>query len=149
MQAFLTHPLLAADIKELIIPLLAVLFAVVKHLFDASKKPAARPATPPVPQQKPVQPAKPVPAGGQQADQLRSQVEEFLRRSGRPPQADDQPTGRPQQRPASEIEVLVSDAARQQERRLATNSPRPVEARKSPPIVNPDKRPARRSVTPK
>ena len=100
---------------------------------------------------------KPRQQAGQQADPLRNQVEEFLRRAGRPPQAG-QPQRPPQQRPASEIEVLVDDASRPRERRPLAEPMRPIDAGKSAvrptaapqPVVKAEKQPpARRSVVPK
>ena len=148
------RPLLAIDFMQVAIPLAVLFFAIMKQLIDANKKVdvprEGRPAGPPQPQQMP-QPGmqKPVPAGGQQADQLRSQVEEFLRRAGRPPQG-----GQPQQpRPASAIEVLVGDASQPPERKSFAESTRLGKSRKSqaasPSVGNADKRPARRSVVPK
>jgi hypothetical protein len=153
MHMSFVHPLLAVDFTHLIIPLVAVLFAVLKQLFDAGKKPNPnRPGAPLVPQQKPATPPKPVAAeGGQQADQLRTQVEEFLKRAGQRQQPEQQPQSprAPQPRPASEIEVLANDASRLPDRRTSTDAARANEARKAAAAANPDKRPARRSVTPK
>src|SRR4029079_1062187 len=51
-----------------------------------------------------------VPSGGQQADALRNQVEEFLRRAGGQPQTNQAPP--PTQRPVSDIELLVRQPTR-------------------------------------
>jgi hypothetical protein len=110
--------------------LVILFFAVIKQLFESTKeanrKREGAPAGPPQPQQRP-QPAMPKPAqaGGQQADPLRSQVEEFLRRAGRQPQAAQpaQSSKTPQRRPASEIELLELDSSGPAERqRLAAQS---------------------------
>ncbi len=152
MLLALFQPLLAVDFMEVAIPLLVMFFAVMKYLFEANKKAGAqREGAPAMPQQPQPAMQKPVQAGGQQADQLRRQVEEFLRRAGRPPQGG-QPQ-RPQQlRPASEIEVFLDDASRSPERQSFAESKRSNQSRKSPAnspsAANPDKRPARRSVIP-
>src|SRR5204863_4406928 len=71
-----------------------------------------RPKSPVVPQPQPQNPNKaPAPAAGQQADPLRAQVEEFLRRAGRPVQPN-QP--RPQSGQTSPIEVLMTQVPPEQ-----------------------------------
>lgn len=139
------QPLLA-DLTQVVIGLAVLLIAVLKQIFDANKKAGAKRVMPPAaPQQQPQPMARNVaPAGGQQADPLRSQVEEFLRRAGRPPQGQPRP---PQQRPASEIELLVDETPRSSERRPLVESSR--RAPRPQPPIKPDKRPARRSVVPK
>jgi hypothetical protein len=98
-----------ADIGEIIGAVMAVLVPllwVIKQISEATKqgKPAevAQPAAEPVaPRQ--AEPQAPRQAAGQQADPLRNQVEEFLRRAGRGPQG-------ARVRPASrDIEVLLDD----------------------------------------
>ena len=137
------------EVTEIIIAVVVVLFAVLRQIFEANKEAGKKAAAPrPQPQAGP----KPVPAAaGQQADPLRSQVEEFLRRAGQKAQAAQQ-QGQPQ-RPTSEIEILVEDGARPPQRRVLVESNRPNDPRRSqagsPTAANPDKRPARRSVTPK
>lgn len=99
----IVQPLLAIDIGEVIVGLVALIFVIVRQLFEANKKaaPKAPRGAPAAPQQPPKFPqAAPPAAAGQQADPLRAQVEEFLRRAGRP-------QGQPQPAPAREIEVLV------------------------------------------
>ena len=158
MHLALVQPLLAVDFMQVAIPLVVMFLAVMKFLFDANKKAGAqREDGPAMPQQPQPQPAmqKPVPAGGQQADQLRTQVEEFLRRAGRPPQGGQpqQPQHPRQPRPASEIDVLLDDASRSPARRSFAESIRSSESRQpptaKPSVANADKRPARRSVVPK
>jgi hypothetical protein len=151
MHSTFLPPLLAADFIHLIIPLLAVIFAVLKHLFDPSKPATKQPGGPLVagnPKPKPAENlAKPAPATGQQADQLRNQVEEFLRRSGRPQQAA-QPTPAAQQRPKSEIEMLVLPPSRSSERPPMPAPMRPGEIRPAPaarPISSAEQRGARRT----
>jgi hypothetical protein len=113
MQHHFIQPLLGFDFTELAITAVVLFFAVMKQLFDASSKStkksaAAMPGQPPqrVP---PAAPKPPAPVG-QQADALRSQVEEFLRRAGGSPQTNQAPA--PAQRPVSEIEVLVRQPQR-------------------------------------
>lgn len=100
-----------ADISQIVIGIVALLFLVIRQLLEANKQAGPQRARPPL--GAPPQPQPPgkgaAPAAGQQADPLRAQVEEFLRRAGRPPQAGQ---ARPPQRPpqpasAGEIKVLV------------------------------------------
>jgi hypothetical protein len=131
----LNEIILLADIEDVIGGLMALLVPllwVIKQIADATKQGKAGEAAQPVaPQQPPPQPAR-RPAG-QQADPLRNQVEEFLRRAGRGPQGE-----RPRPAPR-DIEVLV-DAP-------AAASPR---ATTSPSLVIPSEQPAqRRSVAPR
>jgi hypothetical protein len=128
-------PLVLADVGEVIgsvIALLMTLLWVLRQVFEAKKE---------VPRQgggaaaagKPAQPAAAAGAGakpgGQQADPLRAQVEEFLRRAGRG--QGKQPGG--QQRPAGaaahrDIEVLLGDEpALTPERRPLAEPLRPIE----------------------
>lgn len=118
--------ILVADIVELfgsVVGLFALVMWVIKQIVEANKKVAPPRVQPPAvpPQLRPQQPAGANPAG-QQADPLRNQVEEFLRRSGRAPQAN-RPAPQPNRsRPAraNEIEVLVGDDESQRTRtRLA------------------------------
>jgi hypothetical protein len=99
----------------------ALVLWVIKQIVEANKEagpPKAHPAA--APQQQP-QPQAAVKPAGQQADPLRHQVEEFLRRSGRGAQGN-QP-GAPQRRarPAGtgEVELLVADEAPPERRPLA------------------------------
>jgi hypothetical protein len=145
------HPLLAADFTQVAIALVVIFFTAMKVLFEANK-PAAPKRGPVVPPQPPQDPRVPVPnaqrAGGQQADQLRSQVEEFLRRAGKMPPQPNQPQA-PQQRPLTEIELLVGDQMRLSKPESSAEPVRAREKRQSPPVPPTDKRPPRRSVTPK
>jgi hypothetical protein len=112
---FLTiQPLLAVDLTHIAITLVVLFFAVMKQLFDSSKesskkKTVANAGPRPQQPQPQLQPGPPRPVqGGDQADPLRSQVEEFLRRASKPPEKESsrqQP--QPQRRPPSEIELLV------------------------------------------
>src|SRR6478609_1983353 len=114
MQHLVIQPLLGFDFTELIITAIVLIAAVIKQLFDASSKTAKKtgPMMPAQPPQRAVPGGpKPVPAGGQQADALRSQVEEFLRRAGGQPQTNQAPP--PTLRPVSEIELLVRQPQRQ------------------------------------
>lgn len=142
--------LVLADIFEVVGFLLALLVPLVyaiKQISEAKQAqapPGGQPAAaPPAPRQ----------AAGQQADPLRNQVEEFLRRAGRGPQAQ-------QARPASrDIEVLLDEESAVP-RRMAgparlgqpppTVAPPPAAAASSPvaPPASPQ-RAARRSVAPR
>lgn len=127
----LIQPVLA-NVGEVIIPLVMVIFFVLKQILEANKAVGPqrpRPAVPP-PQPQQVPKGMAPPAAGQQADPLRAQVEEFLRRAGQQPQA------RPPQRPApparaSDIEVLI-DPSRQADPRTIGQPLRQAEWRKSP-----------------
>lgn len=147
----MSQPILAADFTQIAITLVIIFFAAMKALFEANKKPGPKrgPVVPPQPvnNPRPAIPNAPQPVGGQQADQLRSQVEEFLRRAGRPPQAaEPQP---PQPRPTSEIELLVGDQARSSKPEAVAEPVRGRAKRQSPEVPASDKRPPRRSVSPK
>lgn len=105
MTSGLFQPLLAVGLSDLIIGLIALIVVIIRQLIEANKSAGAnRPKPPVAPQPQPPQANKgPAPAGGQQADPLRAQVEEFLRRANKPaPQ--NQPGA---QRGSSDIEVLV------------------------------------------
>jgi hypothetical protein len=110
------QPLLAVDISEIIVGLIALVFVIIRQLLEANKAAGVnRPKPPVVPQPQPPQANKaPVAAGGQQADPLRAQVEEFLRRAAQPAQqkqAQLQKTG-------SEIEVLVKPGQSPEQRTI-------------------------------
>lgn len=112
-----------ADIVELIgsaVGLFALVMWVIKQIVETNKKaapPRGQQPAAPRPQPRPPQPARVNPAG-QQADPLRNQVEEFLRRSGRLPQANRPNPQVKRTRPArtNEIEVLVGESEAQRER---------------------------------
>src|SRR3954451_10084527 len=77
------QPLFAAfDLIHILYGLGVLVFLIIRQIAEASRKAGApRAQAPPV--QKPQVPGGPAPAEvGQQADQLRAQVEEFLRRGG-------------------------------------------------------------------
>jgi len=106
MFAALIQPLLAFDLPEIIFGLIALVFVIIRQLFEANKAAGANRPKPGVPQpQRPNDPktAAPAVAAGQQADPLRAQVEEFLRRAGQTPQG--QP--KPKSGQSSQIEMLV------------------------------------------
>jgi hypothetical protein len=102
------QPIFAIDIGEILVGLVALIFVIIRQLLEANKAAGVNrikpPAAPPQPQQANQGPAPAAAQAGQQADPLRAQVEEFLRRAGRPAQQN-QP--RPPQGKPSEIEVLV------------------------------------------
>jgi len=101
--------LVAAGIGDWIgslIGLAVLVLWVIRQIVEANQQ-AAPPREAPPAEPQPAKAGAPA-AAGKQADPLRNQVEEFLRRAGRQPQA-----GQPQRRPqpvASEIELLVDDA---------------------------------------
>ncbi len=133
----LSQPILAADFTQVAITLVLIFFAAMKALFEANKQPAPKrgPVAPPkLPKDpRPPMPNAPQPVGGQQADQLRSQVEEFLRRAGRPPQAPEPQGQSPQPRPTSEIELLVGDEVRPAQARPAIGEKLPSAAKPTRP----------------
>jgi len=108
---------LAVDIGEILVGLVALIFVIIRQLLEANKNAGVnRVKPPPIPQPQPQNANKvPVPAAGQQADPLRAQVEEFLRRAGRQPQQN-QP--RPQSRPTSQIEILVNPSQPAEQRTI-------------------------------
>jgi hypothetical protein len=123
--------LLLADIFEVLgalVGLIALVFWVIQRIIEATKEagPQGRPAGQP-PQAQAAPPGAPRPAG-QQADPLRGQVEEFLRRAGQGQQPNQGGAAAPR-RPAAqaqEIEVLLDDEALA-ERRPARQPLRPRE----------------------
>lgn len=133
----MSQPILAADFTQIAITLVLIFFAAMKALFEANKQPAPKwgPVAPPqLPKgPRPPMPNAPQPVGGQQADQLRNQVEEFLRRAGRPPQAAEPKQQVSQPRPTSEIELLVGDVPREPQSRPAIGEKLPSAARSSGP----------------
>jgi hypothetical protein len=132
--------LIAADLREIIgalVGLVALVLWVIQRIIEANRemgdKQQGRAAG--MPQQaQAVPPGAPRP-GGQPADPLRNQVEEFLRRAGRAPQQNQGGPPRRAPQPAQEIEVLLDDSAlaerpprvplRQQESRPAASSSEP------------------------
>jgi hypothetical protein len=101
------QPVLAVDIGEVLVGLVALIFVIIKQLLEANKNAGVKRAQQPLPPQPPPQnpnkaPAA-APAAGQQADPLRAQVEEFLRRAGRAVQPNQ---SRSQSGQASQIELL-------------------------------------------
>ncbi|HEX5471633.1 MAG TPA: hypothetical protein VFW73_07085 [Lacipirellulaceae bacterium] len=133
MVFILPQPALA-DIGEVLMGLVAVIFLVVRQILEANRQ--AGPQRPRVPQAPQPQAGNkpPIPQGaGQQADPLRAQVEDFLRRANRPPQPGQRaqpPVGpqramlqQPQQRPSqpapsSGIQVLVDPQQTREERKI-------------------------------
>jgi hypothetical protein len=117
------QPVLALDLHEILIGLVALIFVIIRQLLEANKNAGAnRPKPPAIPQPQP-QPQNPnrapapfpAPAAGQQADPLRAQVEEFLRRAGQPAMQN-QP--RPRAPQASQIEILVNPSQPAEQRTI-------------------------------
>jgi hypothetical protein len=152
-------PLLLADIGDVIGAVFALLMAllwVLKQVFEG-KKAAPRAGGGAAAERRPA-PAQAAAGGkppGQQADPLRAQVEEFLRRAGRG--QGNQPGA--QQRPAAnrDIEVLLDDeAAVTPERRPLAEPLRPIEPavastspRQQQPAAQRKPRPPRRPPQPR
>lgn len=145
MHSFVTHPLLAAgfDWVHVVVPFIVLLVAVIKQLFEAGKPKNGQGVPRPVKPQQPAQP-RPMPAAGQQADPLRSQVEEFLRRASKPQQPAEQAAQKSPQRPPSEIELLVDDSPQPKEQRPLSNKPRSDGKRPDPFAAGDKRRAARR-----
>jgi hypothetical protein len=123
-------PILLADLVEVIASvagLFGLLMWVIKQIVEANKPagpPRGRPAAAPQPQ-----PQAAMKPAGQQADPLRNQVEDFLRRAGRGPQANQPAAEQRRIRPAGrrEIEVLVDDDASTERRQPLAEPLRPIE----------------------
>jgi hypothetical protein len=128
---------------ELAIVLIGLFFAVVKHLFEASKeatkKRALQAGKPPQPINPNAAQQPPAPAGGQQADSLRSQVEEFLRRSQNAAAANPPQPSQPPQSLAAQSEAIANERLRAMGRRAAPDQPSP------PAKAEPQQRTPRRS----
>jgi hypothetical protein len=149
---------LLADLEDIlgaIVALLVPLLWVIRQIFQAAKpgeQPRRHAAPAPAPAQQP--PAQPVAAGGQQADPLRSQVEEFLRRAGRAPQQSEagrkaEPRRARKPARASEIEVLVDDNLREPAERRPLAAPlRPATSPLSPTQQRPQRVPLARKEQP-
>jgi hypothetical protein len=123
-------PILLADFVEVIGSvafLFGLLMWVINQIREANK-PAAPPRGRPAAAAPQPQPQAGVKAAGQQADPLRNQVEDFLRRAGRAPQGNQPgPAGQRRVRAGGppEIEVLVNDDAAPGERRPLAEPLRP------------------------
>src|SRR4051812_17480387 len=101
---------LFADITQIVFGIVALLFLVIRQLLEANKQAGPQRVRPAVPPPQPQQAAKgAAPAAGQQADPLRAQVEEFLRRAGQPPQPD---KARAAQRPPKPAPARAVDGPR-------------------------------------
>jgi hypothetical protein len=134
-------PLLAADIGTIIgfiVGFIVFVAWLINQIQDAKKQmPKQRGQQPAAPRQaqpraegRPPAPAAPV---GKQADPLRNQVEEFLRRAGRQKQPANQPQRAPLQAPrpprrpaANEIELLIDEEPLEAERRTLAEPLRPI-----------------------
>lgn len=149
--------ILLADIGEVIgavVGLIALVLWVIQRIAEASKalRPQQQARGADGPMEAELQPAGQQPMG-QQADPLRNQVEEFLRRAGGQ-QANQ--GGPPPRRvpPSQDVEVLLGEESLS-DRRLPSSQLRPAGERPAPRSGAPkqsapnDQRPARRSVVPK
>ncbi len=156
MLQLLIQPLLA-EIGEVIgglVALVGLVLWIIQKIAEGNKamQPRQPRAVAPPPQAAAPGGARPA---GQQADPLRNQVEEFLRRAGQAKQQPNQGVGQARRPapPARDIEILLDDESSQRQRRPVGAPLRPMESRPSvnvPPAVAPsDKRPARRSVIPR
>lgn len=108
---------LFADLEEILgglVGLVALVLWVLKQISEAGKQVQQPPRGGPQPVPQPMPPQGGAAARGQQADPLRNQVEEFLRRAGRGPQAN-----QPRAGGANEIDVLVDEEPRPERRPLA------------------------------
>jgi hypothetical protein len=107
--------IVVADIGQIVIGIIALIFLVIRQLMEANKAAGAPRMRPQVPPPAPPQPAGKgaVPMAGQQADPLRAQVEEFLRRAGRPvPQEQQQPVERSGEGSPERGKAIDNDASR-------------------------------------
>ena len=135
------QPLFAIDVGEIVVGLVALIIVIIRQLIEANRTAGAKPPKPPV-APKPLQPEPiqaPMPAGGQQADPLRAQVEEFLRRAG-------QPAGQKQPQPKPELARPVEVRARPTqpiEERTVGQPLRQASWRQSPPTAAPPSTPAK------
>jgi hypothetical protein len=126
------------EIIGALVPLVFFVLWVIKQIREAKNPAAPRPQqpNPPRPQPRPQPPAAQAgPAGpaNQQADPLREQVQEFLRRTQQQPANRQRPAAR---RDAREIEVLVPAESADEVRRTIAEPFRPMQAPSTPrPIV--------------
>ncbi|HVT27949.1 MAG TPA: hypothetical protein VHE81_08040 [Lacipirellulaceae bacterium] len=151
MLIALIQPVLA-DIGEVLLGLVAVIFLVIRQILEANHQAGPRqPRVPQVPRpQQPPGNKPPLPQGaGQQADPLRAQVEEFLRRASQPPQQRQQRPGQqmagpqrpappgPQQTvqrpPPPPIQVLVEPMRPIEQRTIGKPLPQAAWRQKQPP----------------
>jgi hypothetical protein len=156
MPIAFNQPLLA-DIQEIVgavITLGALIFWVIQKIAEANKAAQNKPPRPVAPPQAQAAAQRGARQAGQQADPLRNQVEEFLRRANQgnaPRQGAQQP-----RQPATsvqEIELLLSEEPSQPSQRTVgtltgTMQSRAAEKGKSV-VQQSDKRPERRSVIPR
>jgi hypothetical protein len=143
------QPLLA-DIGELlgaIITLGAIIFWVIQKIAEANKAVQRRPVRPAAPAARAAAQGGRQP-GGQQADPLRNQVEEFLRRAnqGNPPRQAGAPARKPPA-PVREIELLVDEVQPQTTRQTISAPLPPVGAQRTIPSLA-DRQQARRQAPP-
>ncbi len=159
MFSSLPFPILLAGVEEVIgavVGLIALLFWVIQKVAEANKG-----VRQPQRQQQQAGPELEAPeavqAGarpaGQQADPLRNQVEEFLRRAGQAKQQGQVPGQQRQAAPPlRDIEVFLDDEPLDAKRRQMGAPMRPTQSRpaaKFASVPAMDQRPARRSVIPR
>jgi hypothetical protein len=132
-------PILLADLVEVLVSvagLFGLLMWVIRQIVEANKQIGPQRGKPPAAAAQP-QPQGGINPAGQQADPLRKQVEEFLRRSGRGQQAKMPAKEQRRVRPngGREIEVLVADNEASSERRPLAQPLRPTEPPAPSPIA--------------
>jgi hypothetical protein len=110
-------PLVFADIPQIVIGIIALVFLVIRQLMEANKAGAVPRMRPPGPPPNQPQPGAmgAAPNAGQQADPLRAQVEEFLRRAGR---SEPQAQQRAPQRPGDPTPDIDNDPSRASDRAM-------------------------------
>ncbi|MEX2318080.1 MAG: hypothetical protein WD669_13060 [Pirellulales bacterium] len=157
--AFFNPPLLA-DAGQTIIAVIVSLIVLARWIFGQiqdAKKQAARQAGQRPPQRPPqagaARPQKPAGAAGQigqQADPLRDQVEEFLRRSRQQQQPNQSRAAqRPPRSPAQDkIELLVIDEPSAGERRTLSDPFRPMNESSEGPLQQAPRKPRRTISSP-
>jgi len=137
-------PLLLADIDitkviSSLIGIVMLVLWIVKQIADSNKQGRAPRGRPAGAQPQPAMAGGVQAAAGQQADPLRNQVEEFLRRAGRAPQGGPPRPQPPHAQPvgAGEIEVLLDDQDAAPERRPLSEPFRSMEQSEPAPVLQP------------
>src|SRR3954452_1599731 len=112
------QPLFAAfDLIHILYGLGVLVFLIIRQIAEASRK-AGVPQVQGPAVQKPQVPGGPAPAEvGQQADQLRAQVEEFLRRAGKAAQPNQPKPPQSKPKKAPPVEVQLTERSKPDEQR--------------------------------